>query len=436
MARIDVYLRSIERFGAAGALLTSGQSVTMRFPTGDRHATQVTPHDQLVMMVREIAPPVALDQIDKQRGASFEFDSGTIRYAITVAPKPGAWQVGIEPVTAAAVPPPPPVAPRAATAAPVPEAQDMAIERGPYEAAATTRGGEASGSNLLDELIAAARAARASDVVVGAGAAPFLRVGGEVVALPDRGAVDGDLLGREVGVVAPAEARGAWAEHGTASFVYGGVEGRQRVRLTRDRRGPGLSIRLLVGEPLPLDRLGVPPDVLPLLDGRGLLLIAGPPGAGKTTTLASLVRELGGRRRRVVTLEAPIEILQADAHGWVSQREVGADVASFAIGVRAAADEGVDAIAIGVIDDAATAAAAIEAAASGHLVLATITAATTRGAVERLVELVPGEHRDGARATAASTLLAVLGQSQGRRSDGSRGVAFELLGGAGRGGRA
>ena len=66
MSKLDVYLRSIEQFGAAGAMLTSGQAVTLRFPTGDRHATQVTPHDQLVVLVREVAPPAALDQIDKQ----------------------------------------------------------------------------------------------------------------------------------------------------------------------------------------------------------------------------------------------------------------------------------------------------------------------------------------------------------------------------------
>ena len=97
MGRIDVYLRSIERFGAAGAVLTSGQAVMLRFPTGDRHATQVTPHDQLVALVRECAPPPALDAIDKNRPTRFEIDSNAIRYAISVAPRPGAWQVTIEP---------------------------------------------------------------------------------------------------------------------------------------------------------------------------------------------------------------------------------------------------------------------------------------------------------------------------------------------------
>src|SRR5262245_15856952 len=100
MSKLDVYLRSIEKFGAAGAVLTSGQAVTLKFPAGDRQATQVTPHDQLVIMVREIAPPNILDQIDQQRPARFELESAGTRYALTIAPRPGAWSVTIEPAGA------------------------------------------------------------------------------------------------------------------------------------------------------------------------------------------------------------------------------------------------------------------------------------------------------------------------------------------------
>ena len=96
MARIDVYLRSIERFGALGAVLASGQSVTLKFTTGDRHATQITPHDQLVTMVREVAPPNILDLIDRNRAARFEHASGGSTYAIAVAPRQGAWTVTID----------------------------------------------------------------------------------------------------------------------------------------------------------------------------------------------------------------------------------------------------------------------------------------------------------------------------------------------------
>src|SRR5689334_11235028 len=104
MAKLDAYLRSIEKFGAAGAVLTSGQAVTLKFPTGDRNATQVTPHDLLVGMVRELAPPAALDAIDANRPARFDIESEGKRYSVSVAPRPGVWQVTLAPAVAAPAP--------------------------------------------------------------------------------------------------------------------------------------------------------------------------------------------------------------------------------------------------------------------------------------------------------------------------------------------
>ena len=103
MRRIEFYMRVIEKAGATGALLASGQAVTLRFPTGDRRSTQITPHDQLVDLVRDVAPPMVLDQIDASRQARFELDSGSYRYAIDVHPQRGFWQVFIE-LAADAVP--------------------------------------------------------------------------------------------------------------------------------------------------------------------------------------------------------------------------------------------------------------------------------------------------------------------------------------------
>ncbi len=102
--RIEFYMRVIEKAGATGALLASGQAVTLRFPTGDRRSTQITPHEQLVDLVRDVAPPLVLDQIDASRQARFELDSGPYRYAIDVHPQRGFWQVFIEVSDEAAVP--------------------------------------------------------------------------------------------------------------------------------------------------------------------------------------------------------------------------------------------------------------------------------------------------------------------------------------------
>lgn len=415
MAKIDVYLRSIERFSATGAVLTSGQAVTLRFPTGDRHATQVTMHDQLVAIVREVAPPAVLEQIDKGRPARFEIESGSVRYALSVQPRPGTWQVTIDPAQAAAAPPaaaPALAAAPAATAArparapsTVADAGDeLPIERGQYagEPAAAAR----SGSGLLDALTAAARQARASDLYLAAGAPPVIRAGGELQPIAERGPLDAETISRELGIVAPAEARGAWTERGLARFTYGDGLGRVRATMSRDHRGPCASLRLLSAEPPALDRLGLPREVGSWLDRRGLVLIAGAAGSGRTTMLAALVRALGERRRRVVTFEDPIELVHVSPS--VSQRALGEHVPELAAGVAGAVCEGTDAIAIGQVDDAGSAAAVIDAAAAGHLVLAVIASPAAREAGLTLVQLLAAERRDRGRAVVERDLLGAV----------------------------
>ena len=385
MARIDVYLRSIERFGAAGAVLTSGQAVTLKFPAGDRNATQVVAHDQLVAMVREIAPPPALDQIDAGRPARFDFESNNLRYSVAVAPKPNLWQVTIDGAPAAAAAPPRP-APRVQTAPTATDAGgDLAIERGQYAHGGATEAPTASGSAFLDALTHAARSSRASDLYLATGVAPLSRTGSEVRSLADRGALDAETISRELGAVAPADARAAWTEHGSATFCYGDGMGRVRVTLARDHRGPAAALRMLVNEVPPLDRLGLPREVAGWLDQRGLVLVAGAAGSGKSTTLAALVRTLGDQGRRVVTLEDPIELVHASP--FVSQRAIGDHVASVAAGVVAAMREGADAICIASVTSATDAAAAISAVAAGHLVLIGIGAAHAATAAADLVTL-------------------------------------------------
>lgn len=459
MGKIDVYIRSIERFGAAGAILSSGQAVTLRFPTGDRHATQVTPHDQLVTLVREVAPPAALSNIDNHRPARFEIDAGAARYQISVAPKPGAWQVLIEPATVAPPPaigggslnftpptqPPvphphgsgpkqapvrstgsfatqPPSSPGMARSSssqsavqPIinPDESEMYIERGQYDAGAGASD-TSSGSALLDLLTQQARSAGASDVYLSAGAAAAMRVSGQLVATSSRSVIDADLLARELGVVAPPETREQWHQRGTAMFTYGDGLGRVRVTLTRDHRGPGASLRLLVGDPPTLEQLGLG-EVEHWLEGGGLVLIGGRSGVGKTTTLAAMVRWLGENRRRVVTVEDPIEIVHVSP--LVSQRAVHEHVPSLRAGVEAAMQEGADAIVVGAASNAEAASAVIEAAIGGHLVLTTVVSPIAQVAADRLIDRLPADEREGARAVIAQMLLGTVAPMVGLQGD-------------------
>ena len=474
MPKIDAYFRSIERFAATGAVLASGQSVVLRFAAGDRQATQMTPHDILVSMVREVAPPPALSSIDANRPARFEVESNGARYTLAVTPKPGAWQVTIDPSPhsllgsaahpgragaidpsphsllgsaahpgrAGAIDPSPhsllgsaahpgragaidPSSPMQAaaisttlpptlsvtdTTSGVSGGTTLAIERGQYDdssdlvsATATTT---TSGSALLDQLIQNARANRATDIYLGAGRPPLMRVGGELCAMSDRSELDGETLSRELGIMAPADARGAWSQRGTATFAYGDGGGRVRVTLMSDHRGPGAALRLLVAEPVAMDRLGVPPQVSDWLGRRGLVVVAGGSGSGKTTAVAALVHALADLRRRVICFEVAIEI--AHTSPAVSQRRLGKDVDSIAHGVTSAMMEGVDAIVVDPIDSSEAAGAIVDAVAGGHLVIATM-AAMASDAEAQLIERVAAERRGLARAVIEPRLLGVVG---------------------------
>lgn len=412
MSKLDVYLRSIEKFGATGAVLTSNQPVVMRFPQGDRHATQVTPHDQLVVMVREIAPPAALDAIDRQRPAQFEIDSGGTRYLLSVTPRQGAWQVSIDAGAPNHTAPEPAPSPRAP--APTAAVGELLIERGQYDAPAVSRP-TASGSTVLDELTRTARGARASDIYLAAGVPPLARTQGELSAIG--AAIDGETLSREVGVVAPAIARGLWAEGSAATFAYGDGAGRVRVTLARDHRGPTATLRLLP-ETVPLERLSL--DLGDWLERTGLIVIAGGNGAGKTVTLAALIGALAARKRHVISIEDPIEIVHQGP--LVSQREVGTHAASISMAVATALRESPDALAIGDVRSAEAANAVLDAAYGGGLVITTITAPSGSLAVERLIEQCGRDRQDFARALLGQTLLGTIVPVPGRT-----GRTFEVV---------
>jgi twitching motility protein PilT len=172
----------------------------------------------------------------------------------------------------------------------------------------------------------------------------------------------------------------------------------------------------------PLDRLGLPGEVSEWLQGRGLIVVAGPSGSGKTTTLGALIRALGERKRNVVSIEDPIEIVHG--HPWISQRAVGEHVESIASGVKSAMREAAEAIVIGAVDSAEGATAVIDAITGGHLVLTTLVVPAARVAIERLIDHLPTDQRELARALCADSLLGTIAPIVGR--GGTR--TFEVAG--------
>jgi twitching motility protein PilT len=410
MARIDAYLRSLEKFGAQALVLTSNQTVTLKFPGGDRHATQVTPHDQLVAMVREVAPPQALDAIDGSRPARFDVTSAGARFVVSVVPRADRWAVQIE-TTAA----PAPVAP-VDEAAP-PPTDEMLIERTAHDA----RG---AGRTWLEELVRAARAAGASDLQLVPGSRPLARAGAELVGIGDAAAVDTEQLERELETALPGVLDDSERDPRPRMYVVDGVA-RCRVHVFRERHGLGAALRMHPIDPPDARRLGVPEGALALAARRrGLVVVASPAGGGRTTTIAAMIDACASRGARVVSIERAIEIVHAHRRGLVSQRVVGEHVGSVGAALEALARDGEDAGVIAAHDlpDAASIGAALELARGGRLVIAGIAAPTAAEAIEHVIAQAGGPR-------VAAVLAGAVAQVLCKRSTSTGGLiaAFEVL---------
>jgi twitching motility protein PilT len=262
----------------------------------------------------------------------------------------------------------------------------------------------------LAALVAHALAVRASDVLLSTGTAPRLRVDGELVAAPDD--LDHPVDDADVAALLGERERDEVARRGSADFAADGPEGRLRVNVFRHHGGLGAALRLVRTDvPSPRD-LRLPDDVTDAVAHRsGLVLVCGPAGAGKSTTLVALVEHINRTRaRHVITLEDPIEYRYQPRRCLIHQREIGVHAPSFADGLRAALRESPDVLVVGELRDRDTIAIALTAAETGHLVLGTLHAPGAAVAIDRIVDVFPEHQQRQVRLQLASVLRVVLTQ--------------------------
>lgn len=222
-----------------------------------------------------------------------------------------------------------------------------------------------------------------------------------------------------------------YREKGQVDLGYGIPQvGRFRVHVYRQRGSPCLAVRIIPTRIPSLEELGLPPQVAELVrQPHGLVLVTGPAGSGKSTTVAALIDLLNREREcHIVTLEDPIEYLHRHGKALVNQREIGIDAPSFPEALQAALREDPDVIVIGEMRDPETVSTALTAAETGHLVLATLHTADAAQTVERIIDGLPPHRQSLARAQLAGTLRGVVSQLLLPRADRQgRVVAAEIL---------
>ncbi|MBA2443418.1 MAG: type IV pilus twitching motility protein PilT [Rubrobacter sp.] len=269
-----------------------------------------------------------------------------------------------------------------------------------------------------------------SDLHLKVGSPPAFRVSGNLVQVEGlEPLTPEDTEGILRGII-PDKLTGEFEEGGEADFSYAVEEvGRFRVNAFRQRASVSVVMRFIpLGVPR-FEDLDLPEAIGTLArEERGIILVTGTTGSGKSTTLASMI-DLVNRSsaKHIVTIEDPIEFLHRDARSIVNQREVGADTASFARALRRVLRQDPDIILVGEIRDSESAQIALSAAETGHLVLSTLHTVDATETVNRIIDLFPPHERAQVRTMLAGTLRGIIGQRLVRTKDGGRAAACEVM---------
>ena len=283
----------------------------------------------------------------------------------------------------------------------------------------------------LDRLLRAMEGEDASDLHVKAGSPPRVRVQGSLKRLEGEPDLTAEVTDEMAGAIMRPGVAAQFAERNEADFAYAvDGAGRFRVNVFRQRGTVAMIFRRVRTSAASFDSLGLPEVVGRLAnEHRGLVLVTGPTGSGKTTTLAAMIDHINRTREvHIVTIEDPIEVLHQDRLAEINQREIGFDTNDFATAMRAAMRQDPDVILVGEMRDQETVAAALSAAETGHLVFSTLHTIDATETVNRIVDFFPPHQQNQIRVALAGSLKGTICQRLVPTADGAGRVpALEVM---------
>ncbi|MBT9131588.1 type IV pilus twitching motility protein PilT [candidate division NPL-UPA2 bacterium Unc8] len=282
----------------------------------------------------------------------------------------------------------------------------------------------------MDKLLSITVEKRASDLHLSVGRPPVLRTDGRLVDLDFNSLTPDDTISLMKSITSAAQQEKLQGKGGVEFGFAFGEAARFRVSIFRERGRLGLALRLIPSQLLTFEQIGLPPTTIKelLQKPRGLILVTGPTGSGKTTTLATMIdfinQETG---RHIITIEDPIEYYHEHRKSLIVQREVGVDVPSFSEAVIRALRQDPDIIFIGEMREIATMEAAITAAETGHLVFSTLHTTGAAKTVDRIIDAFPTTQQEQIRLQVSGSILAVISQALLPKTGGGRIAAFEIM---------
>jgi len=281
----------------------------------------------------------------------------------------------------------------------------------------------------IDKLLQTVVNHKASDLHITTGQPPVVRAGGRMVKLETKSLEAEDTVALMKSIT-PERNQQELQEKGGTDFGFAfGEQARFRVAVFKQKGHVGMVLRRIPSQFLSFEVLGLPPVIVDLITRpRGLFLVTGPTGSGKTTSLASMINHINHTEdRHIITLEDPIEYYHQHKKSTICQREVGVDVQTFSEGLRRALRMDPDVILVGEMRDLETIQSAITAAETGHLVFGTLHTSGAEGTVNRIIDAFPTNQQEQVRVQLATAIIGVLSQALLPKKAGGVTAAYEML---------
>jgi twitching motility protein PilT len=294
-----------------------------------------------------------------------------------------------------------------------------------------------AGAKKIDDLFHQMMDMKASDMHLKSDKGPMLRVDGSMAAMPNRQPLPSPALFTLLEEIMPERNRAEFAETNDTDFAYelpdkvkpGVLRARMRCNVFRDIAGVGAVFRQIPSKILTAEDLKLPKACIDFCGfDKGLVVVTGPTGSGKSTTLAAMIDWINANRDdHIITIEDPVEFVHKDKKCLINQREVGTQTKSFKAALRAALREDPDIVLVGEMRDLETVAIAIETAETGHLVFGTLHTNTAPSTVDRLIDQFPTDRQAQIRIMLSESLKGVVAQTLLKKKGGGRVAALEIL---------
>ncbi|HEX9895546.1 MAG TPA: type IV pilus twitching motility protein PilT [Gemmatimonadales bacterium] len=408
MARLDRFLQALLAHGGDSLLLVAGQPVRLMHRGVARPVSkEIIDEAQVAALIRELAPPAIAPLLGPQARLSFTYQAPMGLVEVDLAPENGASGATLKFRR-----------PAGASAASAPAEPLVASEPdlGPAR-------------DEMERLLRMLAETGASDLHLRIGEPPIMRRDGDLMRT-DAAPVTSEQLERMLLSIMTPVAKAEFRDAGDADWAWE-IEGvaRYRCNAGRDRNGPIAVFRLIPAAIRSAVDLGLTAPVQQLANlSKGLVLVTGPTGSGKSTTLAALIDLVNSSRTdHIITIEDPIEFVHQGKRCLITQRQVGLHTKSFASALRAALREDPDVVLVGELRDLETISIALETAETGHLVFGTLHTTTAPSTLDRIIDQFPPEQQSQVRVMLSESLRGVVAQVLCKKTGGGRVAAIEVL---------